>query len=52
MTNEVKFDNQLSSRLDLNSARSRANREALLALLGAVRTEEDSIRQGGGAKAA
>jgi acetyl-CoA carboxylase carboxyltransferase component len=51
MANEVKFDNRLSSRLDPNSARSRANREALLALLGAVRTEEDSIRQGGGAKA-
>jgi len=52
MTNEPKFDNRLTSRLDIDSARSRANREALLTLLAAVRTEEDSIRQGGGAKAA
>ena len=52
MTNEPKFDNHLTSRLDLNSPRALANREALLALLGVMRTEEATIRQGGGAKAA
>ncbi len=52
MTDDGKFDNGLGSALDLNAARARANREALAALLGAVRAEEDSIRQGGGAKAA
>jgi acetyl-CoA carboxylase carboxyltransferase component len=52
MTDEAKFDNSLGSRLDPNTARARANREALSALLTAVRAEEDSIRQGGGAKAA
>ncbi len=51
MTNEPKFDNRLSSRLDAHSARSRANRDAMLALLAAMRAEEDTIRQGGGAKA-
>jgi len=51
MTEEVKFDNRLSSRLDPNTARARANREALAALLAVVRAEEDSIRMGGGAKA-
>ncbi len=52
MTDDGKFDNGLGSALELNAARARANREALAALLGAVRAEEDSIRQGGGAKAA
>ena len=51
MTEEVKFDNRLSSRLDPNTARARANREVLAALLAVVRAEEDSIRMGGGAKA-
>ena len=51
MTEEVKFDNRLSSRLDPNTARARANSEALAALLAVVRAEEDSIRMGGGAKA-
>jgi 3-methylcrotonyl-CoA carboxylase beta subunit len=52
MANEVKFDNRLTSRLDLNTARSRTNREALQVLFAAVRAEEESIRLGGGAKAA
>jgi 3-methylcrotonyl-CoA carboxylase beta subunit len=34
------------------SARAQANRKALLALLAALRAEEEAIRQGGGAKAA
>ena len=46
------FDNQLNSALDLNTARSKVNREALHALLLELRAEEDSIRLGGGAKAA
>ncbi len=38
--------------MDVHSSRMKANRDALLALLAAIRREEDSIRQGGGAKAA
>jgi acetyl-CoA carboxylase carboxyltransferase component len=52
MANDLKFDNSLGSRLDLQSPRIRANRDALVALMAALRGEEDSIRQGGGAKAA
>ena len=47
-----KFDNRLRSSLDPKSARSTANRQALLALMSTVAAEEDSIRLGGGAKAA
>jgi acetyl-CoA carboxylase carboxyltransferase component len=47
-----KFDNSLRSSLDPKSARSTANRQALLALMSTVAAEEDSIRLGGGAKAA
>jgi acetyl-CoA carboxylase carboxyltransferase component len=52
MADELEFENALASRLDLKAARFTANRMALLALLGALRTEEDTIRLGGGAKAA
>ncbi len=44
--------NQLCSALDLASPRMQANRNALLALLAALRSQEDTIRLGGGAKAA
>jgi len=44
--------NRLSSALDPNSARARSNREAILALLSTLRAQEETIRQGGGAKAA
>ena len=44
--------NQLRSTLDLASPRFEANRKALLTLLAALRSEEDVIRLGGGAKAA
>jgi acetyl-CoA carboxylase carboxyltransferase component len=47
-----KFDNSLRSTLDPKSARSTTNRQALLALLSNVAAEEDSIRLGGGTKAA
>jgi len=52
MAEELKFDNSLGSRLDPESPRARANRAALGTLLTAVCAEEDSIRLGGGAKAA
>jgi 3-methylcrotonyl-CoA carboxylase beta subunit len=47
-----KFDNSLRSALDPKSARSITNRQALLALMSTVAAEENSIRLGGGAKAA
>jgi acetyl-CoA carboxylase carboxyltransferase component len=49
---DQKFDNRLQSALDPESARAKANRSALLDLLAAIRAEEESIRLGGGAKAA
>src|ERR1700728_717618 len=52
MAEVVKTHNQLRSALDPESARLKANRTALDALLAELRTEEDSIRLGGGAKAA
>jgi acetyl-CoA carboxylase carboxyltransferase component len=52
MADGAKFDNQLASTLDVQAPRARANREALLTLMTALRTEEDSIRLGGGARAA
>src|SRR5580692_6638675 len=41
----------LGSKLDVNSPKFAANRAALVALLGGMRAEEETIRQGGGAKA-
>jgi acetyl-CoA carboxylase carboxyltransferase component len=52
MADSPKPENRLHSSLDPASARARANREALLTLLAAVRAQEDTIRLGGGAKAA
>ena len=52
MSDVLKFDNTLKSTFDSNAPKVRANREALVALMLALRAEEDSIRQGGGAKAA
>jgi acetyl-CoA carboxylase carboxyltransferase component len=49
---DQKFDNRLPSALDPESARAKANRSALLDLLAAIRAEEESIRLGGGTKAA
>ena len=51
MADSPKPDNRLRSSLDPTSARAKANREALLALLGALRSQEETIRLGGGAKA-
>jgi 3-methylcrotonyl-CoA carboxylase beta subunit len=52
MADDLKFDNTLGSKLDVEAPRARANREALAVLMAAVRAEEDSIRLGGGLKAA
>ena len=52
MTPDLKFDNSLESKLDFDSPRARANREALTDLLASLRAEEGVIRMGGGAKAA
>ncbi|HUA93627.1 MAG TPA: acyl-CoA carboxylase subunit beta [Terracidiphilus sp.] len=49
---DQKFDNRLRSAVDPQSPRLAANREALLTLLGALRVEEERIRQGGGLQAA
>jgi 3-methylcrotonyl-CoA carboxylase beta subunit len=55
-TEELKTENQLHSELqsamNFASGRAQANRKALLALLAALRAEEDAIRLGGGVKAA
>jgi 3-methylcrotonyl-CoA carboxylase beta subunit len=47
----VQPGNALRSALDPQSPRMKANREALLQVLASQRAEEESIRQGGGAKA-
>jgi acetyl-CoA carboxylase carboxyltransferase component len=52
MAEELKFDNSLGSKLDPEAPRAQSNRVALGALMAAVSAEEDSIRLGGGAKAA
>jgi acetyl-CoA carboxylase carboxyltransferase component len=52
MPEDTKFDNCLSSSLDPQAPRMTANHEALTVLIAALRLEEASIRQGGGARAA
>ncbi|MGD0733986.1 MAG: acyl-CoA carboxylase subunit beta [Terracidiphilus sp.] len=52
MKGDLKLENDVGSKLDLGAPRFNANREALAVLMAAVRAEEDSIRLGGGAKAA
>ena len=51
---EPKIENELHSELqsstDFASAKAQANRKALLALMAALRAEEDAIRLGGGDK--
>jgi 3-methylcrotonyl-CoA carboxylase beta subunit len=42
----------LKSKVDAGAARFKANRAAMLVLMGAVRAEEETIRAGGGVKAA
>jgi 3-methylcrotonyl-CoA carboxylase beta subunit len=52
MPNDLKLDNRLRSAFDPEAARARANREAMRELLNSIRTEEEKIHEGGGAKAA
>src|SRR5271168_4102007 len=52
MTEELKLENLLGSKLDVKAVRFGANREALRVLMEALRAEEDEIRLGGGSKAA
>jgi acetyl-CoA carboxylase carboxyltransferase component len=52
MGDDLKFDNSLGSKLDSGAPRARANRIELKALMATMRAEEDSIRLGGGPKAA
>jgi acetyl-CoA carboxylase carboxyltransferase component len=52
MAENLNLQNGLRSTVDLNSARVKANHLALQTLLSDLRAEEDSIRLGGGAKAA
>ncbi len=52
MAENVRFDNSLGSKLDMQTPRARTNLKALQAFMAALRAEENSIRLGGGAKAA
>jgi acetyl-CoA carboxylase carboxyltransferase component len=52
MGDDLKFDNSLGSKLDLQAPRARTNRTELKALMAALNAEENSIRLGGGSKAA
>jgi 3-methylcrotonyl-CoA carboxylase beta subunit len=52
MTEDLKLESALGSKVDVKAARFGANREALRVLMAALRTEESEIRLGGGAKAA
>ena len=52
MTESSKLRNLIASTFDPRSPRAEANRTALLEALAATRSQEDTIRQGGGAKAA
>jgi acetyl-CoA carboxylase carboxyltransferase component len=51
MADDVKFENDLKSKMDFSAPRVKANREALMVLMAALRGEEATIRLGGGAKA-
>jgi 3-methylcrotonyl-CoA carboxylase beta subunit len=52
MTEDLKLESALGSKVDVKAARFGANREALRVLMAALQTEESEIRLGGGAKAA
>jgi acetyl-CoA carboxylase carboxyltransferase component len=52
MTDDLRFTNTLPSRLDPASPRAVSNRAAVAALMASLYAEEETIRQGGGAKAA
>jgi len=52
MASDLSLNNTMGSKLDAETPKAAANRRALGVLLAAIRSEEDSIRLGGGAKAA
>ncbi|HSY37193.1 MAG TPA: acyl-CoA carboxylase subunit beta [Acidobacteriaceae bacterium] len=52
MADELKAENRLESTVKVGAAKFGENRAAMVALLAALRGEEDGIRMGGGAKAA
>src|ERR1700677_382037 len=52
MTEDLKLESALGSKLDVKAARFGANREALRVLMAALKGEEEEIRLGGGAKSA
>ena len=52
MADELKAENRLESKVVAGSAKFGENRAAMVALMAALRGEEDAIRLGGGAKAA
>ncbi len=52
MAENLTLDNRLRSSLDPASSRARTNRTAIESLLADLRSSEDTIRQGGGARAA
>ena len=52
MADEVKAENRLESKVNSGASKFGENRAAMVALLAALRGEEDGIRLGGGAKAA
>ena len=52
MSENLTLDNRLRSSLDPASPRAKSNRTAIELLMAELRLAEDTIRQGGGAKAA
>lgn len=52
MVESSKLHNVIGSSLDSLSPRAKANRAAMLELLATIRSQEETIQQGGGAKAA
>ncbi|HMG86997.1 MAG TPA: acyl-CoA carboxylase subunit beta [Terracidiphilus sp.] len=52
MPDSLKLQNVIDSGFDLQSPRAKANRTALLEVLATIRSQEETIRLGGGAKAA
>ena len=51
MADQPKFENKLTSEFDPQSPRAQANRASLTSLLADLRSEEDTMRLGGGEKA-
>jgi 3-methylcrotonyl-CoA carboxylase beta subunit len=52
MADELNVENRLKSNLDVQAPRLKANQDALFTLMAELRRQEDSIRLGGGSKAA